>query len=209
MFSHRAAGRFRHTAAAIGYIAPELIGQWGITRNQLAPAFGAGLFGMLVGNFAFGPVADRLGRKRVLLLCTLIFGLGTLTSAQSESIETLALLRFITGIGLGGVLPNCITLSSEYSPARHRMLLVTLSYAGFTAGLALGGGVASQIIPLWGWQGVLVAGGLAPLLLLPFMAWLLPESVCYLAQAGTGRRAAPHRCPHQSGPSLAKPVLSP
>ncbi|WP_227108442.1 MFS transporter [Chromobacterium rhizoryzae] len=167
--------------AAIGYIAPELISQWGISRGQLAPAFGAGLFGMLIGNFAFGPVADRLGRKRVLLLCTLIFGLGTLVSARSESITELALLRFATGIGLGGVLPNCITLSSEYSPARHRMLLVTLSYAGFTAGLALGGGVASQIIPLWGWQGVLAAGGLAPLLLLPFIAWLLPESVCYLA----------------------------
>ena len=118
--------------AAIGYIAPELLQSWHIERAQLAPVFGAGLFGMLLGSFCFGPLADRHGRKSVLLVCVLIFALGTLASALSPSVEVLAVLRFITGIGLGGVLPNCITLSSEYSPARRRMLLVTLSYSGFT-----------------------------------------------------------------------------
>ncbi|WP_415769996.1 MFS transporter [Pseudomonas sp. LB3P38] len=169
--------------AAIGYIAPELIQNWQIDRAQLAPAFGAGLVGMLIGSFCFGPLADKYGRKTVLLICVLIFALGTLASALSPSIAVLAGLRFLTGIGLGGVLPNCITLSSEYSPARRRMLLVTLSYSGFTLGMALGGGIAGLLLPVVGWQGLLLMGGLMPLLLLPVLFFALPESVCFMANS--------------------------
>ncbi|CAD5110086.1 MFS transporter [Zestomonas carbonaria] len=167
--------------AAIGYIAPELIQDWGIERGQLAPAFAAGLFGMLVGSFAFGPVADRKGRKIVLLISLLIVALGTLACVLAPSIEVLTVLRFFTGIGLGGVLPNSITLCSEYAPARRRMLLVTLSYSGFTLGLALGGWVAGILLPLVGWKGLLVFGGVAPLLLLPVLYVALPESTCFMA----------------------------
>ena len=167
--------------AVIGYIAPALRQEWGLQPSQLSPAFGAGLMGLMVGAFVFGPVADAYGRKKVLLLSVLIFGLGTLASAYSTSIDMLTALRFLTGIGLGGAMPTCITLSSEYSPARRRMIMVTLSYSGFTTGLALGGAVASHIIPLFGWRGVLMIGGLVPLLLLPLLAWLLPESVRFMA----------------------------
>ncbi|MGY2376371.1 MFS transporter [Pseudomonas sp. SDO524_S393] len=167
--------------AVIGYIAPALRQEWGLQAAQLSPAFGAGLFGLMVGAFIFGPVADAYGRKKVLLVSVLIFGIGTLASAYSTSIEMLTALRFLTGIGLGGAMPTCITLSSEYSPARRRMIMVTLSYSGFTTGLALGGAVASQIIPAFGWRGVLMIGGIVPLLLLPLLAWLLPESVRFMA----------------------------
>ncbi|WLD65492.1 aromatic acid/H+ symport family MFS transporter [Pseudomonas sp. OVF7] len=167
--------------AVIGYIAPALRQEWGLQPSQLSPAFGAGLMGLMVGAFVFGPVADAYGRKKVLLMSVLIFGLGTLASAYSTSIDMLTALRFLTGIGLGGAMPTCITLSSEYSPARRRMIMVTLSYSGFTTGLALGGAVASHIIPLFGWRGVLMIGGLVPLLLLPLLAWLLPESVRFMA----------------------------
>lgn len=167
--------------AAIGYIAPELIRDWGITRGQLAPAFAAGLFGMLVGSVGFGPVADRKGRKFVLLLSLGIVALGTLACALAPNIEVLTALRFFTGLGLGGVLPNAITLSSEYSPARRRMLLVTLSYSGFTLGLALGGWVAGLLLPLVGWKGLLLCGGLTPLVLLPALLLALPESTCFMA----------------------------
>ncbi|MED5609747.1 MFS transporter [Pseudomonas sp. JH-2] len=167
--------------AAIGYIAPELVRDWGIERAQLAPAFAAGLFGMLLGSVGFGPVADRHGRKLVLMLSLLIVALGTLACALAPNIEVLTVLRFFTGIGLGGVLPNAITLSSEYSPARRRMLLVTLSYSGFTLGLALGGWVAAMLLPLVGWKGLLLCGGLAPLVLLPALWLALPESICFMA----------------------------
>ncbi|MBK5552629.1 MFS transporter [Pseudomonas sp. TH03] len=169
--------------AAIGYIAPELIKNWQIESVQLAPVFGAGLFGMLIGSFCFGPLADKFGRKSVLLICVLIFALGTLASALSPSIEVLAGMRFLTGIGLGGVLPNCLTLCSEYSPARRRMLLVTLSYSGFTLGMALGGSVAGLVLPIIGWQGLLLIGGSMPLLLLPVLFFGLPESVYFMANS--------------------------
>ncbi|MFJ4238166.1 MFS transporter [Serratia nevei] len=152
--------------AIIGYIAPALREEWGLQPSQLSPAFGAGLFGLLIGSLLFGPIADAIGRKRVLLVAVLVFGGCTLASAYTQSIESLTLLRFITGIGLGGAIPTCITLSSEYSPARRRMLMVTLSWSGFTAGLALGGLLAGQIIPAFGWRGVLLVGGIAPLALL-------------------------------------------
>lgn len=168
--------------AAIGYIAPALREAWSLTPPQLAPAFGAGLFGLMVGSMGLGPVADRFGRKPVLLASVLVFGLATLATAASDSLSVLVVLRFVTGLGLGGAMPICITLSSEYSPQRHRMLLVTLSWSGFTSGLALGGLVAAEILPTYGWRGVLVAGGVAPLFLLPALALWMPESVQFLAQ---------------------------
>lgn len=167
--------------AVIGYIAPVLKQEWALQPSQLAPAFGAGLVGLMVGSFIFGPIADMTGRKRVLLVSLLVFGLGTLASAYSTSIGMLVALRFVTGLGLGGAMPTCITMSSEYSPQRQRMLLVTLSYSGFTTGLALGGALAAQIIPAYGWRGVLMFGGIVPLVCLPFFAMILPESVRFLA----------------------------
>lgn len=169
--------------AIIGYIAPALREEWQLLPAQLSPAFGAGLLGLLIGSLLFGPVADAIGRKRVLLVSILIFGGGTLASAYTHSIESLILLRFITGIGLGGAMPTCITLSSEYSPVRRRMIMVTLSWSGFTAGLALGGILAGQIIPAFGWRGVLMLGGIAPLLLLPLLAWQMPESVRFMTSS--------------------------
>lgn len=169
--------------AAIGYIAPALREEWGLVPAQLSPAFGAGLFGLLIGSLVFGPIADAIGRKRVLIVSVFIFGAGTLASAYTHSIESLTVLRFITGIGLGGAMPTCITLSSEYSPARRRMIMVTLSWSGFTAGLALGGMLAGQIIPLFGWRGVLILGGTVPLLMLPLLVWLMPESVRFMASS--------------------------
>lgn len=167
--------------AVIGYIAPSLKDTWGLAPAQLAPVFGAGLFGLMIGSLVFGPIADALGRKRVLLMSVFVFGACTLASAYSTSIEMLTALRFLTGLGLGGAMPTCITLTSEYSPARRRMIMVTLSWSGFTAGLALGGLLAGQIIPVFGWRGVLFLGGIVPLAMLPLLAWYLPESARFMA----------------------------
>lgn len=175
--------------AVIGYVAPELITQWGIDRSELAPAFGAGLFGMMVGAMACGPLADRFGRKRVLLGGILVFALGTLMAALATWMGELVVLRFVTGIGLGGVLPNCITLSSEYAPKRRRVLLATLSYSGFVLGLAMGGSVAAWLMPSLGWQSMLALGGLAPLVLLPVLMRWLPESLYFLVGRKRHRKA--------------------
>ena len=168
-------------ASAMGYIAPELAQEWGIDRAELGPAFAAGLLGMLLGSFICGPAADRYGRKTVLLICSVIVALGTLGYAFSSSISVLVALRLLTGMGLGGVLPGCITLVSEYSPIRWRMLLVTLSFSGFTLGMALGGWVADLLLPVLGWRGLLFVGSIAPLVMLPVLYFMLPESICFLA----------------------------
>ncbi|WP_080758982.1 MFS transporter [Pandoraea fibrosis] len=166
--------------ASVGYVAPLLKHQWSLSPAQLGPVFGAGLFGLTVGSFLFGPLADRIGRKRVILISMFLFAIGSLACAWSPSVGWLVFLRFLTGAGLGGAMPNAITLSSEYSPAHNRAWLVTLMFCGFTLGLACGGYVAAWLIPHFGWQGVFVFGGLAPLVLLPIVAWQLPESLRFM-----------------------------
>lgn len=167
--------------AAVGFIAPALRSEWGVTPAQLAPLFGAGLFGLMVGAFVFGPLADKVGRKPVLIATTAFFGAGTVASAFAPDIEWLVALRFVTGIGLGGAMPAAITLTSEFCPERKRSSLVTLMFCGFTIGSAAAGFAASHIVAAYGWQGLLVLGGVLPLLLVPVLLALLPESPRYLA----------------------------
>ena len=167
--------------ASVGYVAPLLKAQWSLTPAQLGPIFGAGLFGLTVGSFLFGPLADRIGRKRVIALSLFLFGLGSLACAYAPSLAWLIALRFLTGAGLGGAMPNSITLSSEFSPAGNRALMVTLMFSGFTIGLAFGGAVAALLIPGFGWHGVFIFGGVFPLLLLPVVWVWLPESLRFMA----------------------------
>ena len=170
--------------AAIGFIAPALKAQWGATPTELAPLFAAGLFGLMAGAFVFGPLADRFGRKPVLALTTVFFGLATLASAFAPDIQTLTRLRFITGLGLGGAMPASITLTAEICPEQRRASLVTLMFCGFTIGSASAGLAASSIVSGFGWQGLLVLGGVLPLALSPLLFLLLPESPRYLASRG-------------------------
>jgi MFS transporter, AAHS family, 4-hydroxybenzoate transporter len=167
--------------ASVGYVAPLLKTEWSLSPAQLGPIFGAGLLGLTVGSFLFGPLADRIGRKRVITLSLVLFGIGSLACAYAPSPIWLIVLRFATGAGLGGAMPNAITLSSEFSPARNRALLVTLMFCGFTLGLAFGGVVAALLIPGFGWKGVFVFGGVFPLCLVPVIWIWLPESLRFMA----------------------------
>jgi AAHS family 4-hydroxybenzoate transporter-like MFS transporter len=138
----------------------------------------------MAGAFVFGPLADRVGRKPVLVATTVFFGLATFASAFAPDIQTLTALRFVTGLGLGGAMPAAITLTAELCPEKRRSSLVTLMFCGFTIGSASAGLAASSIVAAFGWPGLLMLGGVLPLLLTPVLLALLPESPRYLATRG-------------------------
>ncbi|WP_407278318.1 MFS transporter [Aromatoleum evansii] len=170
--------------AAIGYIAPSLIQEWGVTKPDLAPVLSAALFGLAGGALMSGPLADRLGRRLVLNVAVLVFALASLVSAFASDLQSLTVLRFLTGIGLGAAMPNAVTLISEFSPTKRRALITTAMFSGFPLGAAFGGFLAAWMIPHFGWRSVLVLGGVAPILLLAAMLVWLPESVRYMVAKG-------------------------
>lgn len=173
--------------AAIGFIAPSLVQDWGVTRPALAPVLSAALFGLAAGAIAAGPLSDRIGRRLVLALSVLLFGAACAWSSFAGGVTELAILRFVTGLGLGAAMPNAVTLMSEFCPDRKRAMLTNAMFCGFPLGAALGGFLAAWMIPLWGWRSVLLLGGLAPLLAGLLILLLLPESVRFLVARGASQ----------------------
>ncbi|MEE6440077.1 MULTISPECIES: MFS transporter [Pseudomonas] len=172
--------------AAMGFIAPALSQEWGIDRASLGPVMSAALIGMVFGALGSGPLADRFGRKGVLVGAVLVFGGFSLASAYASNVDQLLVLRFLTGLGLGAGMPNATTLLSEYTPERLKSLLVTSMFCGFNLGMAGGGFISAKMIPAYGWHSLLVIGGVLPLLLaLVLMVWL-PESARFLVVRNRG-----------------------
>jgi MFS transporter, AAHS family, 4-hydroxybenzoate transporter len=169
---------------SIGFVAPVLAKEWGLTKGALGPVFSAGLFGLMIGALVFGPLADRIGRRKIIIFSTLAFGIGALATAFVQDVNSLLAIRFLTGLGLGGAMPNTIAMTSEFSPRRRRATMVMIMFCGFSVGAALGGLLAAALIPQFGWRSVFVVGGVAPLLLVPILALRLPESVRFLALTG-------------------------
>ncbi|HUN47978.1 MAG TPA: MFS transporter, partial [Stellaceae bacterium] len=175
-------------AQLIGYVVPAIAQSWSIAGSAIGASFkwvfAAGLFGLTLGALLGGPVADRIGRKSVMLASVAVFGLFTLASALAEDASQLILLRFLTGLGLGGAMPNTIALTAEYAPHRIRTTLITAMFVGFPIGNVVAGAVSVPLMHEFGWPGVFYFGGLAPLILLPVAAALLPESVRFLVAHG-------------------------
>ncbi|MCO4159765.1 MFS transporter [Citrobacter amalonaticus] len=166
--------------AIIGFIASDLVQEWGVEKSALGPVMSAALVGLAVGALTAGPMADRIGRKKVLIMSILVFGGFSLLTAFAGTLNQLTALRFLTGLGLGAAMPNAATLMSEYAPERRRALLVNLMFVGFPIGSSMGGFVSAWLIPHYGWQSVLILGGVMPLALAVVLIVLLPESARYL-----------------------------
>lgn len=170
--------------AVMGFIAPSLMQEWGLSRAAFGPVMSAGMVGLAIGALAAGPYADRFGRKTVLLAAVTTFSVLSLGCAFARTPYELAALRLLVGIALGAALPNTTTLLAEYLPARQRSLFITVMFTGFNLGSGCGGFLAAWLIPNYGWQSVLAAGGILPLLLLPLLWLLLPESARFLVARG-------------------------
>jgi AAHS family 4-hydroxybenzoate transporter-like MFS transporter len=168
----------------IGLAAPSIAKLLNIPPPQMGGVFSAALAGLALGAFALGPIADRFGRKIVLIGCTLCFGIFTLATPLASSYESLLLVRFLTGLGLGGAAPSFIALGSEYVPASKRATTVALLWAGFPIGGVVGGLLASSIIPALGWEWLFWIGGILPIVLTAVIAFSLPESLGFLVSSG-------------------------
>ncbi|CAX55573.1 4-hydroxybenzoate transporter [Erwinia pyrifoliae Ep1/96] len=166
--------------AMMGFIAPALKSAWGVTNHQLGAVISAALIGLALGAMFAGPLADRFGRRLIIIYSVCGFGLCTLGTAFSQNLDQMMFLRFMTGLGLGAAMPNVGTLVAEYSPERKRAFLVTVVFCGFTLGAASGGFAASWLIPHYGWNAVLMMGGILPLMLVPLLLRCLPESVRFM-----------------------------
>ncbi len=173
-----------YDAQALGFVGPALRGELHIALPVFGRIVSTGLIGMMIGALACGPLADRIGRKPVLVGCSFVFGIGSLLTAAASSIDIVYAYRFFTGLGLGGAMPNAIALTSEYAPKKHRATAVMTMFTGFTIGAAVGGLVASRLITRFGWQSVFRIGGVLPLVIGFAALAFLPESIRFLLVKG-------------------------
>lgn len=201
---------------SIGYVAPAILQDWGIDKAAMGPVFGAGLFGLLIGSLVLSVVADKIGRRPVLIGSTFFFAISMLVTPLASNVWELALIRFITGLGLGAIMPNAMALCGEYSPQRRRVFVMMMISAGFTIGAMLGGVLAAALIPAFGWESVFYVGGTIPLVIGVMMLLWLPESVQFQALQGVPderilsvvRRMLPHEDIPQ-GARVARPAHKP
>ncbi|MFM0156867.1 MULTISPECIES: MFS transporter [Paraburkholderia] len=175
-------------AQAVGALAPSLAQHFAVPVSALGPMFGAAMFGLGIGAVAMGPIADRWGRRKSLILSTLVFAVCALLTTRAASLDQLVICRFATGLGLGGALPNTLALAAEYSPRRSAGFAVAVVSACVPGGGLLGGLAAGAILPRWGWQSFFFLGGTIPLLIAIALVFFLPESLKFLVARNADAR---------------------
>lgn len=161
----------------ISYCAPAIAKAWGIGPEALGVVFGAALAGMTLGTLLLAPLADHIGRKKMILISTLIMGSSMFATSFCEDISQLIALRFISGIGIGCMLASTTALIAEYAPETSKDFWVNAALSGYAFGAVLSGLVAAQVIPSSGWQAMFKIAGLASLITLPAILFGLAESI--------------------------------
>jgi MFS transporter, AAHS family, 4-hydroxybenzoate transporter len=165
----------------ITFLAPSIADSTRIPIHSFGPIFSASLFGLMIAAMTTGPIADRWGRKWPVIFSTLSFAVFSLLTARASSFSELLLLRFFTGLGLGGAMPNVVALASEYVPRRLLSVVVTVLFTGMPLGGVICGFLSSALILTWGWRWVFYIGGIVPLAMALLLITMLPESVQFLA----------------------------
>jgi MFS transporter, AAHS family, 4-hydroxybenzoate transporter len=166
----------------LGVAVPALMREWRLARPAFVPVQTVGMIGMMVGGLIGGVAGDRLGRRIALIGSVVTFAVLTIVVSLANDVAALTLLRFFSGVGLGGAMPNAAALSSEYVPIRQRPFAVTLTIVCIPLGGSLAGFVGAQMLPRFGWRPLFLVGGILPLLLAAILVRVLPESPRFLAR---------------------------
>jgi MFS transporter, AAHS family, 4-hydroxybenzoate transporter len=166
----------------LGFAIPSIMREWHVARGDFAPVLAVGLAGMAIASPFAGYLGDRFGRRVALIGCVVLFGVATILTAFCHGLVSLAILRFLTGMGAGGALPNAGTLSAEFAPSRWRPVAVTFTIICVPLGGMLGGMAAARILPALGWRAMYLLGGGAPMLLAALLLIALPESPSFMAR---------------------------
>ena len=180
---------------------PALIKEWNIDRAALGPVFSASLVGFFVGAPFFGYLGDRFGRRVAIISALLAIGVTTFACAFAANLQQLLWLRFLSGLGLGGVLPNVIALSAEFTPKRLRATSLVVIAMGISLGAAVPGLVGITLMPIYGWRVIFVVGGVIPLVIGLCMFFAVPDSIKFMVLRG-GSDEAVRRLVHRFDPAL-------
>ncbi|MCD2172128.1 MFS transporter [Rhizobium sp. C4] len=162
-----------------GTVLPKLIAEWGLTKPQAGALQAWALFGMMFGALVFGPLADRIGRKKGIAISFVLFTCATIATGFARSPQQFEIFRFIAGLGCGGLMPNAVALMNEYAPKKLRGTMVAIMFSGYSVGGMVAAGLGIAIIPAFGWQWMFLVAAL-PLAMLPLILWNLPESPGFL-----------------------------
>ncbi len=169
----------------IGYAIPAIMKEWGVTRAAFSVAVASGLVGMAVGSVLAGIIADKVGRKPVLIASIFLFGGSTFLIGYATDVTSIAMIRFFAGLGIGAALPAATTLTAEFTPTRFRTIAVTTAIVCYPLGGMLAGLVAGQVLPTQGWRVFFFIGGAMPIAYAVVLIFLLRESPKYLARQST------------------------
>lgn len=166
-----------------GVVLPLLMDEWGLSAVQAGMLASTALAGMMFGAMIFGSLADKIGRKKVIMICIVLFSGLTAAGGFASNPTEFGILRFLAGLGIGGVMPNLVALTSEYAPLRKRSTLVTTMFSGYAVGGVMAALLGSWFTPNFGWEIMFFIAGI-PLLLLPVIWKFLPESLSFIVKAG-------------------------
>lgn len=171
-----------------GVVLPVLMQEWSLTAVQAGMLASTALCGMMFGAMLFGALADKIGRKNVILICVTFFSGFTFWGAFASTPFEFGILRFLAGLGIGGVMPNLVALTSEYAPKRIRSTLVGSMFSGYAIGGIISALLGSYLVESQGWKIMFLIAGI-PLLLLPILWKFLPESLTFLVKSGKTEQA--------------------
>jgi len=165
--------------AVAGTALPSIMKEMNVTASTAGFMASSALFGMMFGAMALGTLSDRIGRRWTIVICVFLFSVFTAAAGFTTDPVSFSVMRFIAGLGIGGVMPNIVAQMTEYSPKKIRSVMTTLMFSGYAFGGILAAVLGKQLIGDYGWQSVFVAAG-APLVLIPFILKSMPESLPYL-----------------------------